>query len=131
MHPQIDIDAPVRLLAQRRPFEEVLAALENLLQQAHASKNYGAIVSLQGSRVTVLSYYGRPSNEVAQALDTFISMQPDPISRASKALVAVVDRPDLVARYIPQAIDEISDLPQEDHVAALLERLEAVQAAAS
>lgn len=131
MNRAIDIDLPVRLLAQRRPFEEVMAALEDLLQRAHAARNYGAIVALEGARVTVLSVYRRPAEDLVQALDNYISMQPDPIECSSKALVACVDQPELVPRYIPAAIAAISELPQEDHIAALLARLREVHASSS
>jgi hypothetical protein len=123
MEQKLDLDLPVRLMADGRPFDEVITALEDMLRRAHKARNYGAIVLLEGSRVSILSQYGRPAAEQASALDAYVSMQPDPISCAAKALTVCVNCPELIERYIPAAIAALSEISQEPGVAELLTRL--------
>ncbi|WP_428261992.1 hypothetical protein [Haliangium sp.] len=122
---ELDFNRPGRLMASGGTFDEVMAALDELLAQVGEVDDDHRF--LAGCRVTFLSHFERPAEEQAAALDEYLALAPKPIDIAAKVLAVCVHCPALCERYLPVGIAAISPLPRTANVAALLERLKEVQ----
>lgn len=101
------------LVKQHASYDEFIAALERCRQLPGAELLLPGIAQ---RKLSITTMFSRGLEDTEQALVWLLEVTPDPVARASSALVPCRRFPDLARRYLPTVLQDLereADAPGE------------------
>lgn len=112
-----------RMMAARAPYEQVVAALDAL----EIPDDEQAMASVAHTRLSAASMYERPDDEIAQAIHSYLAVEPVPWRRLSAVLAACGESPERFQRHVEPLVTMSMTLDRDGPLDNVLEAAQQVR----